>query len=291
MIRLLGIPYDASSSFLRGSAEAPAAIREALETPSANLWTETGVDLEAARRTTWSGEAAWTGGAQWCDDGDLAFETVGGTTWSEEAASTRTEEREHITNRVASILQAGDRVLTLGGDHSISYPVLRAYSQAYPNLTVVQFDAHPDLYEDFEGDRYSHACPFARIMEEGLARQLVQVGVRTMTGHQARQCTRFAVTTLEIRDGPLRLPALEGPVYVSLDLDVLDPAFAPGVSHREPGGLSTRGLLDLIHSIKAPIVGADVVELNPVRDQAGLTTMVAGRLVRELLGKMLVGLQ
>jgi arginase len=308
MIRLLGIPYDASSSFMRGSAEAPAAIREAMHSPSANLWTETGLDLGALRcqdevseasTSAWSvtgdvdlGAAAWSGDpdsctARWVDDGDVEFPAPGGTPRVEGNEAVRSEERQSITRRVSSVLESGDRVLSLGGDHSVTYPVMAAYAGAYPNLTLVQFDAHPDLYQDYEGDAWSHACPFARIMESGLAAQLIQVGVRTMTGHQAAQRDRFRVTTLEMRDGPLRIPRIVGPVYVSVDLDVLDPAFAPGVSHHEPGGLSTRALLDLILSIEAPVVGADVVELNPRRDRDGATAMVAARLARELLGKML----
>ena len=113
-------------------------------------------------------------------------------------------------------------------------------------------DAHPDLYDEFEGDRYSHACPFARIMDEQLADRLVQVGIRTMTEHQRAQARRFGVEVIEMRNiqGDLRVP-LSTPVYVSIDVDALDPAFAPGVSHREPGGLSVRQLLSLLHGIEA----------------------------------------
>jgi agmatinase len=154
-------------------------------------------------------------------------------------------------------------------------------------LTIVHFDAHPDLYDSLDGDRFSHACPFARIMEEGKVARLVQFGIRTMNPHQRAQCERFGVEVHEFRDWDGTVPALSGPVYVTVDIDALDPAFAPGVSHHEPGGMSTRQLLDAIRQLGtsgARVVGADVVELNPTRDVNDVTAMVAAKIVRELLG-------
>ena len=259
---LIGLPYDASSSYLRGPAEAPPAIREAFRSPSANSWTELGVDLGAD-------------GAM-MDAGDLALAGC-------EAADARRE----IENGIARLVATGARPVSLGGDHSVTYPVMRAIRPHARRLTILHLDAHPDLYDDFEGDRYSHACPFARIMEEGLADRLVQVGIRTMTGHQRAQARRFGVEVVEMRSirEDLRV-ALEGPLYVSIDIDALDPAFAPGVSHREPGGLSVRQLLSIVQSIDVPIVGADVVELNPRQDRTGASAMVAAKILRELVGVM-----
>jgi arginase family enzyme len=148
-------------------------------------------------------------------------------------------------------------------------------------------DAHPDLYQDFEGDLFSHAAPFTRIMEEGLVTRLVQVGIRTLSGHQKAQVDRFQVEVVDMRAWSAGVrPKITGPVYLSIDLDGLDPAFAPGVSHWEPGGLSTREVLALIQGLEGPLVGADVVEFNPVRDPAGITAMVCAKLVKELAGKM-----
>src|SRR5207302_2044446 len=130
--------------------------------------------------------------------------------------------------------------------------------------------------------RFSHACPFARILEERLALRLVQVGIRTMTGHLREQATRFGVEVIDMRawiSGAR--PSLSGPLYVTIDVDALDPAFAPGVSHREPGGLSVRDLLGIIQTVEGPIVGADVVEVNPTQDANGMTAMVAAKLVKE----------
>ncbi len=263
-VALLGVPYDASSSFLRGPAGAPAAIREALWTEAGNSWTEGGIDLE---------EAALD------DEGDLWF--VEGEP-GEDA-------RARIEAAVERIAGSDRRPLLLGGDHSITYPALRGFRRHHPRLTLLHLDAHPDLYETFEGDRFSHACPFARVMEEGLADRLVQVGIRTMNGHQREQARRFGVEVIEMkdwRDG--RALDLEGPIYVSVDLDVLEPGLAPGISHREPGGLTVRQVLSIIQGVHAPLVGADLVELNPVNDPSGISAAVAAKLVKELAGAMLV---
>jgi len=258
---LLGLPYDASSSYLRGPAMAPQVIRDALWNPSANTWTELGVNIDGAVG----------------DDGDLPIEN-----------STSADARAAIERGVAKVLAQGGRPVSLGGDHSVTYPVLRAVRQHAPRLTILHVDAHPDLYEEFEGDRYSHACPFARIMEERLADRLVQVGIRTATNHQREQAKRHGVEVIEMRHvrDDLKL-SFEGPLYVSIDIDALDPAFAPGVSHREPGGLSVRQLLSLVQSLDAPIVAADLVELNPRNDPSGASAMVAAKVLREVLGIML----
>jgi agmatinase len=194
-----------------------------------------------------------------------------------------------ITQTVESLLARRQRPVSLGGDHSITYPIVRAFGGHFKDLTIIHFDAHPDLYDDFQGNRHSHASPFARIMEEKLAKRLIQVGIRTMNPHQKKQAARFGVEVYEIgRKRALEEVKTWCPVYVSFDMDVLDPAFAPGVSHREPGGMSVREVLEHLHSITAPIVGADIVEYNPSRDISDLTVTVAGKILKELLGKMLM---
>ena len=260
-VAVVGVPLDENSSFLRGAALAPQSIRAALRSGSANMSTELGIDLDSI------------GG--WTDLGDL------------ELASGR-DSLDQVEKAVASILSSGAHVLALGGDHSISYPVLRAYTQAYNDLTVLHLDAHPDTYDEYGGSRYSHACPFARIMEERPALKLVQVGIRTANSHQRDQAKRFGITMFEMKDwSPEKMPRLDGPIYLSLDLDVLDPGFAPGVSHHEPGGMSTRDVIQIIHGLPKSLVGADIVELNPTRDPSGVTATVAAKFYRELVGHML----
>ena len=157
-----------------------------------------------------------------------------------------------------------------------------------PTLTILHIDAHGDVYDDFDGDRYSHACPFARIMEECPGVKLVQVGIRTLTPHQRDQVERFGISCIEMRHFAAGArPAIDGPVYISVDLDGIDPAFAPGVSHREPGGLSVREIIAMIHRLSGAIVGADVVEYNPSQDLGGMTASVAAKVVREIAGQMM----
>ena len=196
---------------------------------------------------------------------------------------------KRIETTVSAILARDTRVLSLGGDHSITLPIMRAYSKKYMPLTILHVDAHPDTYDVYDGNRFSHACPFARIMEEGLAERLVQVGVRTMNLHQRQQAERFGIEVIEMKDWSTdKVPKLEGPIYLSLDLDGLDPAFAPGVSHHEPGGLSTRDVLRVVHALPPELVGADIVEFNPARDSVGVTAMVAAKFYKELVGHMLM---
>jgi len=176
----------------------------------------------------------------------------------------------------------------LGGDHSITYPILRAVGKRIPGITLVHFDAHPDLYADYEGNPHSHASPFARIMEAQLVQRLVQIGIRTLNAHQHEQARKHGVEFFEMNNLPeVTKLNLTGPIYLSFDMDVLDPAFAPGISHWEPGGLTTREAIRYLRSLPVPIVGADLVEFNPARDASGLTATVAAKLLKEILGIML----
>jgi len=188
-----------------------------------------------------------------------------------------------IIQAVSEAITAGEMPFCLGGDHAITFPAAAALAKAHGPLSILHFDAHPDLYDDFQGNPRSHASPFARIMEAGIARRLVQVGIRTLNPHQAAQAERFGVEIVRMADfAPDRVPVLDGPLYISFDLDGLDPAVAPGVSHHEPGGLTVREALAVLSYQTAPIAGADIVELNPTRDLHDMTATVAAKLVREI---------
>jgi arginase len=258
-LALVGFRSDANSSYRRGAADAPPLIREALFSESSNAWTETRREL--------SREAFY-------DAGDVGEEAGADTFARIEAA-------------IGHLLEKGYAPISLGGDHAITYPIVRAFARRYARLSILQFDAHPDLHDEFGGNRFSHACPFARIMEEGLARRLVQVGIRSASNHQREQAARFGVEMIEMRDFRDGLELrFEDPVYVSFDMDGLDPAFAPGVAHREPGGLSTRQAVDVIQRLQGEIVGGDVVEFNPQMDSSGMTAMVAAKLVKEIAARI-----
>ncbi len=259
---MVGFACDENSSYIRGAAAAPPMIREALFGEASNLWSEHGIDLGHTDT--------------FFDAGDFHFNSP------QEALS-------GIETAVSNLLQHEVPVISLGGDHSITFPIIRAFQKKYPELTILQLDAHPDLYYNFKENPLSNASPFARIMEHQLASRLIQIGIRTMNGHQQQQADRYNVTVIEMKDfqGPTNLN-LKTPLYISFDIDVLDPAFAPGVSHHEPGGMSTRQALDIIHALDgANIVGADIVEFNPRRDPTGITAMTAAKILKELSAKII----
>jgi agmatinase len=255
-LRLVGLPTDSHSSFLRGAAGAPALIRAALFSDHSNLAAESGLEIGT----------------------DIRLDDVGDLNLNEDSG-----DFDRIRGAAQAAAQDGVVPLFLGGDHMVRYPGVAGLAAVHGPLNILHFDAHPDLYDDFGGDRLSHASPFARIMEEGLAARLVQVGIRTLTRHCHDQAERFGVEIVQMREfAPERVPIPQAPLYVSIDLDALDPACAPGVSHHEPGGLQTRDLLAVIHRIDSRIVGGDIVEYNPVRDINGMTAVVAAKLLKEL---------
>jgi arginase len=262
-LALIGFRYDENSSFTKGAAEGPSQIRAALRSEAWHLTSENGTDL--------SGEATFF------DAGDI--EPVAGS-----------DMFSLIENSTSTLLSDGLSPICLGGDHSITYPIVRAFARKYKPLNILHFDAHPDIYDSFLGNRYSHASPFARIMEHKLVTRLVQVGIRTFNSHQREQVEKFGVESIEmhqLRDGLVL--EFDSPVYISFDVDALDPAFAPGVSHREPGGLSTRQAIDIIQRLRATIVGADIVEFNPRMDPLHITGTVCAKLLKEIAARMLAG--
>jgi agmatinase len=263
---LLGFPFDHNSSYLKGCALAPSSIRERLYSDSGNLCAENGTDLK--------------GNKQWHDFGDVKCKI-------------QKEYFKIIETSITKILNQDARVLSLGGDHSLTYPIIKAYKKKYDELTILHLDAHPDLYDKFDQNHFSHASPFARIMEEGLAYELIQLGIRTINPHQREQIDRFNILTFEMKDILSDfdfIDFIKGPLYISLDLDVLDPAFAPGVSHHEPGGFTTRQILKIFQKIDASnleIIGADIVELNPKNDINSMTATVAAKYLKEIIASMI----
>jgi len=261
MVAVVGIPFDAYSSFIQGPALAPAKIRKAWNSGSMNLCAESGIDLETH--------------PNFVDLGDLDI-----------AAETAIIEK--IETAIDELLSHNVRIISLGGDHGITYPVVKSCSNRFARLDILHLDAHPDLYDSYEGNRYSNACPFARIMEEKLASRLVQVGIRTLNPHQRKQAQRFGVEIIDMQNlHKASAIQWDKPLYLSIDLDVLDPAFAPGVSHYEPGGMSTRQVIELIQGLPVPIAGADIVEFNPKRDPQEITAMVAAKILKEVAARMI----
>lgn len=263
MLKLLGIPFDKNSSFLQGPALAPPLIRKMDIDGSANRFAENGMSIAVNEN--------------YVDEGDLNLESADAATAF-----------AIIKNAIVNHIQHGDKLICFGGDHSVSYPIIAAHADNYQPIHILHLDAHADLYENFEDNPYSHASPFARLMEIGNIASLTQVGIRTLNTHQREQAAKYGVRIIEMKDFSMDfIQTLSSPLYLSLDLDVLDPAYAPGISHHEPGGLTTRELISIIQSINAPIIGADIVEYNPTRDINNMTAMVAYKLFKEIAAKML----
>ncbi len=263
-LKILGLPQDNNSSFLAGPALGPDKIKEALLSDSSNMFSESGLDLGK--------EGIWE------DAGNLNLKNL-----KDQAAFSK------IRETILDLLKKGDHLIGLGGDHSVSWPTIDAHAEIYPSINILHVDAHPDLYDSLLDNKYSHASPFARLMESGKIKRLVQVGIRTLNKHQRDQAKRFGVEIHEMQNlSRVDKINFAGPVYCSVDLDALDPAFAPGVSHFEPGGMSTRYLLDFLRTFKGNLVGADIVELNPHRDFHGLTAMVGAKILKELMSRIFI---
>ena len=260
-VALFGIPFDKAVSYRAGAIDGPAAIRtacECIESYSPRLDRDL-VDMALI------------------DIGDLQ---VSGETESEKALT-----RKAITERTREILEAGGRPLMLGGDHSVTSPVVRAMVERYPDLIVVQLDAHADLRETFCGDTHNHACAMRRCLDVLQEGHLYQVGIRSGTREEyqeMRAANRLLPPIAEAVRTAL-LPHVGSPIYVTVDIDVLDPSLMTGTGTVEPGGM-VWGEFEKIIDIFAEhsIVGADLVEFAPSLDPTGTSNVVACIMVREL---------
>ncbi|MGC9447680.1 agmatinase [Cereibacter johrii] len=213
------------------------------------------------------------------DYGDLAFDYA------------RTAEfPARLTAHVAGILAAGAGALTLGGDHSITLPILRAHAAVFGPLSVVQFDAHSDLWADDDPDRIDHGTFMYKAVKEGLVdpARSVQVGIRTDTPDWLGMNVIDARTVHE--QGPAevaaRVRAIVGdhPTYLTFDIDALDPAFAPGTGTPVWGGLASWQAAALLRDLAGlNLVGGDVVEVSPPYDSAGITAVAGAHVAYELI--------
>ncbi len=266
--RVLPVPYDLTTSYRPGARLGPAAI------------------IEASRHVEWYDER-------------LGVEPSAAGIATLAPIEPETSAPRAMMERVGAVarrwIDPGRFLLTLGGEHSISAPLAAAHRELWPGLTVLQIDAHADLRDRFEGSRFNHACVARRIVESGI--RVVQVGIRSLSAEEAGFLELAAdaeVTTLfagEIRDRPERewgsrvVESLGSHVYVSVDLDALDPGVMPATGTPEPGGLSWWQLVDLLERVAASTtcVGADIVELSPI---PGLVApdFLAARLAYRLMG-------
>ncbi|HFQ95294.1 MAG TPA: agmatinase [Anaerolineae bacterium] len=270
---IVGVPFDSGASFRSGARFGPRSIREA----STMLWGYNRVlDVTPAQALSI------------VDYGDVSVIPV-------DIRATMA----HITEEVAEILDTGVQVVALGGDHSISLPLLRAHAARFPDLALIHFDAHPDMWdEEFEGQPYSHGTPFRRAVEESLIdpAATVQVGIRGPLSESADIAYPLerGVTVIPIEQAlAMGVPGIiermrgvvgQRPVYVSLDIDAVDPAFAPGTGTPEVGGFSSFQMLQLVRGLRGlNIVGFDLVEVSPPYDHGHITAILAANLAFEFL--------
>ncbi|MBZ0130956.1 MAG: agmatinase [Rhodobacteraceae bacterium] len=264
-LAVTGIPFDSSVTNRPGTRFGPRAIREASTLQAFDPpygWDVSPLEDHAI-----------------VDYGDLAFDY--GKVSSVPAA---------IEAHIAGILGAGAAVLTLGGDHSISHPVIRAHAAKYGPLSLIQFDAHTDTWADDDFDRIDHGTMFYKAVKQGLVvpERSVQVGIRTVNDDTLGVHIIDAPEVHDARmaDVAARIRGIVGdnPVYLSFDIDALDPAFAPGTGTPVWGGLSSAQAAAILRGLKGiNVVGMDVVEVSPAYDTTGATAIAGAHVAMELL--------
>ncbi len=283
MVAILGLPYDASTCWRRGAAEAPARLREISSTSPA-ISEEGHIVDPATFRVK--------------DLGDVVPETDA----EDDASRTRYFDRVEQSVSQARCGEGNPFLLCLGGDHSVSIPAVRAFATAGADpFGLVVLDAHPDLFDAYDGSRLSHACAMRRALETGRLdpRHLLILGTRSYNAEElvlmrergirfvpAREIDRRGVdATIALARG-----ALEGQsrVYLSLDIDVADPACASGTGTPVAGGLSSRQTLDLVRGLveTLPVRAMDLVEMAPSLDPTGATLFLGLQIVFEVFGAL-----
>ncbi|MDR1957998.1 MAG: agmatinase [Planctomycetaceae bacterium] len=203
------------------------------------------------------------------------------------------EEMELVYQGTRSLFQPGKFPLILGGEHSITPPIVKAATESYPDLSVLQFDAHADLRDSYQGSRFSHACTMRRVLES--TQNIVQVGIRSFSLEEYEECTdhidrMITVSTLESESGfrwamSKILERLSKNVYITFDIDALDPAYAPATGTPEPGGMTWRQATRIIEEVSQAkhVVGADIVEVAPFQNGNCVTEFLAVRLAGKIM--------
>jgi agmatinase len=274
-VAVLGVPFDAGVSYRPGARFGPAHVRE-----SSRL----------LRPYNPAAGVSPFAGQQVADAGDLAVNPFA----IDEAIA-------QIEAGARAILERAGRLVTIGGDHTIALPLLRAVAAQHGPVAVVHFDAHLDTWDTYFGAAHTHGTPFRRASEEGLIDRsgCLHVGTRgplysSSDLHADRELGFHVVPSVEIDDlgargiaGRIRDRVGDRPVYLSIDIDVLDPAFAPGTGTPESGGMTSRELLAVLRSFgDLNLVGADVVEVAPAYDHAEITGIAAAHTVYEILSAL-----
>jgi agmatinase len=270
-VALIGIPYDGGTTYRSGPRFGPRHVRE-----------------QSAIIRPWNPALHLSPFERWriADYGDLSINPL-----------SIEDTFQRITQQLDGVLQSGARTACVGGDHSILLPILRSVHKRFGPVGLIQFDAHNDTWGGYFGSPHSHGTPVRRAVEEGLLRgsDVLQVGLRGQVYSKSdfdfgRDHGFRVVTSEEFHQGGVPLvrrylkKLAKRPVYVTLDIDVVDPAFAPGTGTPQVGGLSSAQILQLVRSLQGlHIVGCDLVEVSPPYDSGEITSLLAANLLYELL--------
>ena len=270
-IALIGIPYDGGATYRSGPRFGPRHVRE--QSAIIRPWNPV-LNLNPFEKK------------RIADCGDLSINPL-----------SIEDTFQRITAQLDDVLKAGTRTVCVGGDHSILLPILRSIHKQFGRVGLIQFDAHNDTWGGYFGSPHSHGTPVRRAVEEGLivGKDVLQVGLRGQV--YAKEDFDFGrkhgfevVTSEEFHRGgvPLVKRHLKKlgrrPVYVTLDIDVVDPAFAPGTGTPQVGGFSSAQILELVRSMRGlNIVGCDLVEVSPPYDTGEITSLLAANLLYELV--------
>ncbi len=257
---ILGLPMDSTTSFRPGTRLAPGRIRAVSE----------GIEEYSVYQRSSLADI------DFYDAGDvlLPFGNV-------------IEGLQRIQQTALAVLQQGKKMFCLGGEHLVSLPIIKAYHEYYPDLVVVQLDAHADLRAEYLGEKLSHATVMRHVVEIIGAGRLFQLGIRSATEDElafAQKETQLYLNQLLEAVADVKERVQKRPVYLTVDIDVLDPAFAPGTGTPEAGGFSSRELLQALHSLaKLNVVGFDLVEISPPYEIGDNTSILGATLLREAL--------
>ncbi len=256
-IVIFSIPYDGTTSFKPGARDGGKSIREAswgLESYSPIL------DKDLTE-------------INFCDLKDL------------DIYGSQKDIFNMIENEVKRILKDNKKICIFGGEHSITYPIVKGIKEEYDDFVVVQFDAHADLRDEYLGNKFSHACVMRRVRE--INNKVFQFGIRSGDKEEwefIKKNNIYLKSTLPSKEDIEYIKELNLPVYLTVDIDVLDPAYAPGTGTPEPGGYSSRELFNSLYLFKdLDIIGFDIVEVAPIYDIANITAITAAKIARELL--------
>ncbi len=276
-IKIVGVPFDSGVTYRPGARFGPSAIRQA----SRLLRPYNPAQKIDVFQTV-----------QVADCGDISANPFN----IEEAI-------EAVSNHASQLIAGNSRLITLGGDHTISLPLLRVMHARHGRIALVHFDAHLDTWNTYFGAPYTHGTPFRRAFEEGLLAEesCMHIGIRgPLYGssdlvEDAGLGFQVITTDMVAEMGPKEVAAQiirrvgNSPLYLSLDIDVMDPAFAPGTGTPEAGGLSSREVLTIIRALSGlDLVGGDVVEVSPAYDHAEVTSVAASHVVYELITLMVI---